>query len=282
MNTVTITVVEEVVEIVEIVEKGDTGESGISIDYANPITISVESGGFKNIELDANKSYLLTDVGADAATLVTYTAGTIASGSIFHIRVDPSFGSSKILGIKSNDLTSFIKAEASLLCRYDGSPGAITTLAYFTSNGIMQALFASNSASFANPVVTFLDFETARAYVSEGSSEPIFLNESTPSGGVVEGTYVFDYENGNAHKVTFTAVDCDLSWTNLPTSGNLGSVWFETTTGGTLPSTLGGTSSPDWQIELLSLLAINSTQTFELWSRDGSTVRINEFEYSGQ
>ena len=150
------------------------------------------------------------------------------------------------------------------------------TSTYHVSEDESGASSVANSPSLLNAFATLLDFLTPRAYKSEGSSEPIFSN------GTVTGTKVFDYENGNAQSLTFTAVDCDLDWTNLPASGTLGSVWFETTTGATLPSTRGGTSSPDWQIELLSLLAINSTQTFEIWVRDGATIRINEFEYSGQ
>ena len=146
--------------------------------------------------------------------------------------------------------------------------GAIPELTQAQVENESSTVFGSVSGMrLFQSILSFIS--SARAYVSKGSSEPTFQN------GTVTGTYAFDYDDGNMHAVTFTAVDADLSWDNLPATLSRGSVGLITTTGATLPSTL-GTGQGDWQVKLLANLVENSIQDWELWVDDGSTIKINE------
>jgi hypothetical protein len=242
--------------------------------------INMISGGIQEIIVADNRRFVLNDGlgNADAETLLTIDSAGMTVGDIFQIRIDDNFNDTieKLAFFLDSNGNKFMMGAGDTATFSYVSAFSVRLISAVQSGHITSALRKANAPSDTNAIATLLDFLTARAYNSKGSSEPIFDN------GLVAGTYAFDYEDGNAHEVTFDATDCDISWDNLPASGTWGSIVLETTTGGTLPSTLGGSASPDWQVELLSMLTISSPQTFELWSRDGSTVRIQEFTYSGQ
>ena len=236
---------------------GPPGPQGGGIDYSDPL-ILVTAGGGGFIEVIPRKpgdSIRFIYNGSDPTVEVKFVTTNLENNQTFHLQaatLNDGFTPNTFIIAPLDDATT---------PSFRFPAGA---------SGVFRVL-DKDAPSFE-----LISFSTGETYISQGSFEPISDN------GTVTGTHVFDYFDGNAQSLTFTSVDCDLSWDNLPPNGNLGSVWFETTTGATLPSTLGGTSSPDWQVELLSLLTINSTQTFEIWVSDGSTIRINEFTYSGQ
>jgi hypothetical protein len=236
-------------------------ESPTTVDLGDLTDISMEFVAYTRLTYRTNAGY--TTTGKVQLAGVSYVVGSREGQFFIQTAAAPTAENIPLTptgGVAGTNVQSGIGELATIVTQVEAEAGVSTTLRAWTVERVWQV------------VAKFIT--TARAYIISGGYEP------TTDYGLIGGAQVLAYANSIAF--TLDATDCDLSFSGLPASGNIGSMNIKVTTGATLPATLGGTASPDWQVELLGLLAVSSTQTFEAWCYDGATVRINEVTYSGQ